>query len=90
MIGKVARCQRGFTGLVTYLANPGMDSVFYKGVCLDPGRVGKPWQSVNPEWLGTLDDWVRLRHAEILEEEEIAVEGVFRSAIDYPTRRDLT
>ena len=32
----------------------------------------------------------QLRHAEILEEEEIVVEDVFRSTFDYPTRRYLT
>ena len=85
MIGKVARCTRGITGLVTHYIECAR---LYRGVCLDPGRVGKPWQSVNPEWIGTLDDWVRLRHAEILEEEEIAAEAI--SQFDYPTRRDLT
>jgi hypothetical protein len=86
MIGKVAKCRRGYTGLVTQVYKQPL----YLGICLDAGRVGKPWQSNDPELIGTLDDWVRLRHAEILEEEEKAAEGVFRSTFDYPTRRDLT
>lgn len=85
---QVARCQRGFFGLVTHIANEGTERMFYKGICLDPGHAGKPWQSANPEWIGALDDWVRLRYAEILEEEEIAAEAI--SQFDYPTRRDLT
>jgi hypothetical protein len=89
MIGKVARCKRGYVGIV--LDKSRIDGkIVYRGFCLTPGREGRRWLSANPEWIGTLDDWVRLRHAEILEEEEIAAEGVFRSAIDYPTRRDLT
>lgn len=80
----VARCQRGLTGLVTQV----YEQPLYVGVCLDSGRVGKPWQSNAPEWIGTLDDWVRIRHAEILEEEEMATEGSVQ--FHYPTRGDLT
>ena len=86
MFGKVARCKRGYIGFVLGRTESGV----YEGLCLTPGREGRLWQSNCPELVGTLDDWVRLRHAEILEEEEIAAEGVFRSTTDYPTRRDLT
>jgi hypothetical protein len=89
MIGKVARCKRGYTGIILDKSRIG-GKVVYRGFCLDSGREGRRWQSIDPELIGTIDDWVKLRHDEILKEEEIVAEGVFRSAIDYPTRRDLT
>jgi hypothetical protein len=89
MIGKVARCKRGYAGII--LDKSRIDGkIVYRGFCLTPGREGRRWQSNDPELIGTIDDWVRLRHVEILEEEEIVAEDVFRSAIDYPTRRNLT
>ena len=87
MIGKVARCRRGYIGIV--LDKSRIDGkIVYRGFCLDPSREGRRWQSVDPELIGTIDDWVRLRHAEILEEEGIAAEAILQ--FDYPTRRDLT
>ncbi len=40
---------------------------FYTGICLDAGRAGQSWQSLHPEWIGTLDDWVKIRYTEITE-----------------------
>lgn len=88
MIGKVAKCQKGMTGLVTsvHWTSRDTDIPLCKGVCLDPGRVGQPWQSLKPEWIGTLDEWVELRHAEIWRAAMLVAD------VDYDTlcRRNLT
>jgi len=85
MIGKVAKCQKGATGLVlrtTRIKEGPPDYPFrflYIGVCLDPGREGQTWESSNPEWVGTLSDWVKLRYTEIAESERLA--AIAREAI---------
>jgi len=56
-VGTVARCKAGQAGLITKVS----DSGFYNGVCLDCGHAGRPWQSIAPERIGTLDEWVQLR-----------------------------
>ena len=63
-IGKVAKCSRGRIGLVLTITKI-RGIPLYKGVCLDSGRVGWVWQSLNPRWIGTLDDWVKLRYGDI-------------------------
>ncbi len=63
-IGKIAKCREGKIGLVTCVFRV-RDHSCYKGVCLDAGREGQVWQSIAPEWIGTLDDWVKIRHTEI-------------------------
>lgn len=85
MIGKVAKCRRGYIGIILGRTKNGV----YEGFCLTPGREGRMWQSNNPELIGTLDDWVMRRHAEILEELGGATLAL-QNAFDYPTRRDLT
>jgi hypothetical protein len=69
-IGTVARCKVGRVGLITGEARrrcnlAGGCTYFYTGVCLDPRRVGFAWQSINPEPIGNLDEWVKLRAEEI-------------------------
>ncbi len=59
-IGRVATCGDGLTGLVLTTRTNG-DTVLYRGVCLDSGRVGYKWESRDPKWVGTLDEWVILR-----------------------------
>ena len=61
-VGTVARCKAGQAGLITKVSDSGL----YTGVCLDCGRAGHPWQSIAPVSIGNLDDWVALRHEEIL------------------------
>lgn len=90
MFGKVARCRAGVVGLITHWEIDGDAPILYHGICLESGDAGKRWYSNDPELIGTIDDWVKLRYIEILEEEEIAAEGVFHSTFNYPTRRDLT
>lgn len=86
MIGKVAKCQRGMTGLITTVLKPPsgsrMRKPLYKGVCIDRGRVGLSWQSMDPEWVGTIDEWVELRFREI-ESERVASDDC------TPTKRNL-
>ena len=63
-IGYVATCQRGLTGLVLSMARVvdwGKVTIIYRGVCLDAGRVGSKWESRDPKWVGTLDEWAVLR-----------------------------
>lgn len=68
MIGKVAKCKQKLTGLVLGIVKV-RDRTLYKGICLDSGRVGQAWQSFTPEWVGTLDEWVSIRHGEIVVQE---------------------
>jgi hypothetical protein len=84
-IGLVARCKRGITGLILSISKV-RDRPLYKGVCLDRGRVGQTWQSFNPELIGTLDDWVRLRSEELYDE---AHEAMYRSMNKPVTPRSL-
>ncbi len=96
MIGKVAKFQKGMTRLVISVHWTSRDTAIplCKGVCLDPGRVGQPWQSIKPEWIGTLDDWVELRHTEIVELKREPMNGtpwenLARLTSDTPSRRNL-
>ena len=71
-IGKVAHCALGYTGLILRLRkhkDGTGESIVYHGVCLDPDRVGKDWQSVDPRIIGTLDDWVMARACELMMED---------------------
>lgn len=88
MLGKVVRCKSGVVGIITHWEIDGDAPILYHGICLEPAHAGKRWCSNDPELIGTTDDWVKLRHMEILKEEDITTEGV--SQFDYPTRRDLT
>lgn len=101
MIGNVAKCRRGLTGLILRVVKTESDlvtgnaTVIYRGICLDEGRVGLEWQSIEPEWIGTLDDWVKLRHIEIAESERaVNKQAVFAllygNAFDTPTKRNLS
>ncbi len=76
MIGKVAKCQAGRTGLICQISKSrkGLGKLLYEGICLDRGRIGQVWQSTNPELIGTLDNWVRLRYREI-ESEHVAFDN---------------
>ena len=70
-IGTVARCCQGKTGLILSITScrdpmTGKYDTLYKGACLDKGLVGYAWQSINPEPIGTLDEWVKLRAEEIV------------------------
>jgi hypothetical protein len=86
-IGKVAICGKGMTGLVlSVFRHRKKPKPLYEGICLDPGRVGQPWQTLKPEWIGTLDDWVELRHTEIARAALLAVAEHF----DTPSRKNLT
>jgi len=94
MIGKVAKCQMGLTGLVLRVLSGKLGPI-YKGICLDPGSVGRPWQSIKPEWIGTLDDWVELRHTELVKLKREPMNGtpwesLARLTSDTPTTRNLT
>jgi hypothetical protein len=84
-IGLVARCKRDMTGLILSISKV-RDRPLYKGVCLDRGRVGQVWQSFDPELIGTLDDWVRLRSEEMYDE---AHEAMYRSMNEPVTPRSL-
>jgi hypothetical protein len=73
MTGKVAKCKKGKTGLILGIrkryicghpATKGGKAI-YQGICLDKGRIGQQWQSLDPEFIGTLDDWVKLRYKEL-------------------------
>lgn len=94
MIGKVAKCQKGMTGLVisVHWTSRDTDIPLLKGICLDPGRVGQPWQTLKPEWIGTLDDWVELRHTEVVGLKRAATSAVIAKcgSFDTPSRRNLT
>jgi len=82
-IGTVAKCKHGSTGLILGIKKTAWkDLQVYKGICLDRGRLGQQWQSVSPTFIGTLDDWVRLRHKELTNEVTVSVS-------DTPTRRNL-
>jgi len=95
MIGKVAKCRKGMVGLVSSVHwGRGYSSggkPLCKGACLDPGRVGQAWQSIDPEWIGTLDEWVKLRYAEIVEAERAATSAVIakHGSFSTPSRRNL-
>ena len=92
MIGKVAKCRKGITGLILRVAKrrassiSGSDTVIYTGICLDRGRVGQSWQSIHPEVIGNLDDWVKLRYTELKTVEQVATVAV---TDDTPTKRNL-
>lgn len=63
-VGSVATCQRGLTGLVLSVRRAVDGSrvfLVYSGVCIDSGRVGNKWESRDPKWVGTLDEWAVLR-----------------------------
>ncbi len=63
-IGYVAVCSRGLTGLVLDARRAVDDELVitvYRGICIDPGKVGNPWESRDPRWVGTLDEWAILR-----------------------------
>jgi len=69
-IGLVATCQHGLTGLILSVQKVGKNPkvaprTLYKGICLDAGRVGQVWQSLNPKPIGTLDEWVLKRSEEL-------------------------
>jgi len=93
MIGKVAKCRRGWIGLILRISKvrslfiTGNDTAVYHGICLDKGRVGQAWQSIHPEVIGTLDDWVKIRYAEIVEAERSVTVAI---ADDTPTKRNLS
>lgn len=92
MIGKVAKCQRGKIGLITtVMRSKSGRKPLYTGVCLDRGRVGLLWQSINPELIGTLDDWVKRRYEELAIAVSIKRSKSERCASDEctPTRRNL-
>lgn len=78
-IGSVAKCKKGLTGLILSVKKTGWGNhPFYKGVCLDCGRVGQAWQSIDPEFIGTFDDWIQTQ--------------IYRNksnVSDTPTRRNL-
>ena len=59
LIGKVARCKKGITGLIT-----GQKDKLYVGVALE-GDVGSPWQSLRPRVIGDMDDYVESRYNEL-------------------------
>lgn len=64
-LGNIAKCKRGMTGLVLRVTKLRNNSKLYHGICLDEGRVGQAWQSTKPEWIGTIDDWVKLRYSQL-------------------------
>ncbi len=66
MVGKVAICQNGVTGLVQSLGRDSLGGPLYRGVCLSSDKIGRLWQSSKPKLVGTLDEWVKLRYAEII------------------------
>ena len=68
-IGTVARCKAGRIGLITsitgrYNSTTGKSATLYKGACLGNGHIGSTWESIDPEPIGTLDEWVKLRAGE--------------------------
>lgn len=71
-IGLVARCRKGMTGLILGVRKVGQPprepKAVYTGICLDRGRVGQSWQSMYPDVIGTLDDWVMKRAEELHDE----------------------
>ncbi len=63
-IGHVATCRRGRTGLVLSVRRAVDDELVltvYRGICIDPGMVGNKWESRDPQWVGTLDEWAIFR-----------------------------
>ena len=79
-IGKVAKCKKGLTGLVLRVSKV-KNIMMYYGVCIDSGRIGQSWQSALPKWIGTFDDWVKIRHAEIMAAEQVAKASYSRNHV---------
>lgn len=65
MVSKVAKCRKGYTGLILRVSKVRDGTKLYHGICLDSNRVGHTWQSLQPEVIGTIDDWVKLRYTEL-------------------------
>lgn len=65
LIGKVAICQHGIVALITGQQKRADDTYLYSGVILE-GDVGSlNWQSIRPEVIGTIDDWVASRYNDL-------------------------
>jgi len=78
-IGTVAKCKKGLTGLILGIKRMShKEKSLYTGICLDRGRVGQVWRSIDPEFIGTFDDWIQTQ--------------IYRNKSDIsntPTRRNL-
>jgi hypothetical protein len=58
--GSIAFCQAGFLGLIlATTSDRTIDNIprtIYRGVHLSEGKLGEPWQSINPRVVGNIKE----------------------------------
>ncbi len=60
-VGDIAKCNRGYVGVITKTTKTETASVgetLYEGICLGGHRLGNPWQSKSPKKIGNMDEVV--------------------------------